>query len=198
MPTEDMRMKKIIFTSEDIQKCTEFSEQVDTSLYAQRNQWDADKRKSDAKIGKLGELVVYYNLIEKFPDLTYPDFKIYKAKEKSWDFDLKSSAFNLHVKTQEALQSAKFGESWIFQYGNGKNRHYDREIFDRTSPNQYVAFVKVNMLTKEGEIRSIVSLDMLHENKLFTLPVLEKLQKANKLAVYFKDLQKHSDKLWQL
>jgi hypothetical protein len=191
-------MKKIIFTPEDIQKCTEFSEQVDTSLYAQRNQWDAEKRKADAKIGKLGELVVYQNLIEKYPNITYPDFKIYKAKEKSWDFDLKAPTFNLHVKTQEALQGAKFGESWIFQYGNGKNRHYDREIFDRTSPNQYIAFVKVNLLAKEGEIRAIVSLDLLHENKLFALPVLEKLQKANKLAVYYKDLQKFSDKLQAL
>jgi hypothetical protein len=191
-------MKKIIFTPEDIKKCTEFSEQVDTSLYAKRNQWDANKRVIDSRIGKLGELVVYYNLIEKYPDITYPDFKIYPAKQKSWDFDLKSSTFNLHVKSQETLQGTKFGESWIFQVGNGKNRHYDKEIFDRISPNQYVAFVKVNLLTKEGEVRAIVSLDMLHENKLFAPPVLEKLQKANKLAVYYKDLQKTLENLWQL
>lgn len=191
-------MKKIIFTPEDMQKCIEFSEQVDTSLYAQRNQWDVQKRKIDSKVGKLGELATYYNLVDKYPDITYPDFKIYKAKEKSWDFDLKSNSFNLHVKSQEALQGNKFGESWIFQFGNGKNRHYDKEIFDKLSPNQYISFVKVNLLTKEAEVRAIVSLDLLHDNKLFALPVLEKLQQANKLAVYYKDLQKFSDKLWQL
>jgi len=191
-------MKKIIFTPEDLKKCTEFSEQVDTSLYAQRNQWDADKRKADSKIGKLGELAVYYSLKDKYPNISYPDFKIYKAKEKSWDFDLKDEKFNLHVKTQESLQASKFGESWIFQYGDGKKRHYDKEIFDQTSPNQYVAFVKVNLLTKEGEVRAIVSLEMLHENKLFALPVLQKLQIANKLAVYYKDLERFPDCLWLL
>ena len=191
-------MKKINFTEEDLAKCLEFSEQVDTSLYAQRNQWDANKRKADSKIGKLGELAVYYSLKDKYPNISYPDFKIYPAKQKSWDFDLKDEKFNLHVKTQESLQAAKFGESWIFQYGNGKNRHYDKEIFDRTSPNQYIAFVKVNLLKKEGEVRAIVSLDMLHENKLFALPVLQKLQVANKLAVYYKDLSQFPEDLWQL
>ena len=48
-----MSMNKIIFSPEDIKKCTEFSELVDTSLYAQRNQWDADKRKADSKIGNI-------------------------------------------------------------------------------------------------------------------------------------------------
>jgi len=191
-------MKKIIFTPEDLRKCAEFSELVDTSLYVQRNQWDAEKRKADSKIGKLGELVVYYSLIDKYPNISYPDFNIYKAKQKSWDFDLKDANFNLHVKTQEALQASKFGESWIFQYGNGKNRHYDKEIFDRLSPNQYVAFVKVNIMKKEGEVRAIVSLDMLHDNKLFALPVLEKLQVANKRAVYYRDLEKYKDQLFAL
>jgi hypothetical protein len=191
-------MNKIIFSPEDIKKCTEFSELVDTSLYAQRNQWDADKRKADSKIGKLGELAVYYSLKDKYPTITYPDFKIYKPREKSWDFDLKHEKFNLHVKTQESLQAAKFGESWIFQYGNGKNRHYDREIFDRTTPNQYVAFVKVNMMKNEGEVRAIVSLDMLHDNNLFALPMLEKLQFANKKAVYYKDLEKYPNQIMVL
>ena len=191
-------MKKIKFTNEDLEKCSEFSENVDTSLYAQRNQWDTNKRKADSKIGKLGELAAYYSLKDKYPNISYPDFKIYPAKQKSWDFDLKDEKFNLHVKTQESLQASKFGESWIFQYGNGRNRHYDKEIFDQTSPNQYVAFVKVNLLTKEGEVRAIVSLDMLHENKLFALPVLQKLQIANKLAVYYRDLEQFPEEIWQL
>lgn len=193
-----MSMNKIIFSPEDIKKCKEFSELVSVDYYNNRNQFDTAKKRSDSMIGKLGELVVYYNLIEKYPDLTYPDFKIYKPREKSWDFDLKHEKFNLHVKTQESLQAAKFGESWIFQYGNGKNRHYDREIFDRTTPNQYVAFVKVNMMKNEGEVRAIVSLDMLHDNNLFALPMLEKLQFANKKAVYYKDLEKYPNQIMVL
>lgn len=191
-------MEKIIFTSEEIEKCTEFSEQVDTSLYAKRNQWDVNKRKADSKIGKLGEIAVYRSLVGKYPDLTYPDFKIYKPREKSWDFDLKHPNFNLHVKTQETLQASKFGESWIFQYGDGKKKNYDKEIFDRLSPNQYIAFVRLNVLEGYGTVRAIVSLDLLHDKKLFAEPVLDKLKFANKVAVYYKDLEKHKDQLWQL
>ena len=177
-------MNKIIFTPEDLQKCVEFSEQVDTSFYEKRNQWNATKRIADSKIGKLGELAAYYFLKDKYPNISYPDFKIYPTKQKSWDFDMKHESFNLHVKTQESLQASKFGESWIFQ-------SQDKHIFNIYSNIDYVAFVKVNMLQKEAEVRAIVSLEMLHNNKLFALPVLEKLQMANKLAVYYKDLEKY-------
>ena len=176
----NLYMKKIIFTPEDLQKCTEFSEQVDTSLYAQRNQWDADKRKIDSKIGKLGELVVYHSLKEKYTDITYPDFKIYKAREKSWDFDLKSSEFNLHVKTQEALQGAKFGESWIFQ-------NEDKHVFKTFFENDYVAFVVVNMFHKHGTIKQILPISLLHKMNLFKKPILAKL--VSKSAVYFDDIK---------
>lgn len=198
IPYEGSVMSTIIFTDKEFDECKNFSELVDTSLYAKRNQWDAEKRKADSLVGKLGEVAVYNVLSPKYTDLTYPDFKIYKPREKSWDFDMKSSSFNLHVKTQESLQSAKFGESWIFQHGGGKRKHYDKEIFDRVTPNQYVAFVKVNLQKREAEVRAIVSLDLLHDNNLFALPVLEKLQNANKLAVYYKDLQQYGTELWKL
>lgn len=188
-------MNKINFTLEDIEKCEEFASKVNTSLYAQRNQFDADKRKKDAKIGKLGELAVYYSLKDKYPNITYPDFKIYTAKEKSWDFDLKDTSFNLHVKTQDIVQGAKYGESWIFQHGGGQSKHYDKEIFDMISPNQYVSFVCVDLLKNEGYVKAIVKLNFLHEEKLFSLPKLFKLQNANKLAVYYKDLEKYPDQL---
>ena len=184
-------MKKIIFTPEDIQKCSEFSEQVDTTLYAQRNQFDAIKRSADSMIGKLGEFAVYHSLLEKYPTLTEPDCKIYSAKQKSWDYDLKHEKFNLHVKAQETLQASKFGESWIFQ-------STDKHMFQNHLDIDYVAFVKVNLMKKEAEIKAIVSVNMLHEKKLFALPMLEKLKFANKLAVYYKDLEKYSDQLWQL
>jgi hypothetical protein len=173
-------MNKIIFSPEDIKKCTEFSELVDTSLYAQRNQWDADKRKADSKIGKLGELAVYYSLKDKYPTITYPDFKIYKPREKSWDFDLKHEKFNLHVKTQESLQAAKFGESWIFQ-------NEDKHIFKNYNDNDYVVFVGVNMFQKHGIIKQILPVKLLHEMQLFKKPVLAKL--ISKSAVYFEDIK---------
>jgi hypothetical protein len=188
---------QIKVSQEEYEKCVEFSENVNTSLYAQRNQHNADKRKKDAKIGKLGELVAFHFLKDKY-EVSYPDFKIYSIKEKSWDFDIKSQDFNLHVKTQDVLQSQRYGESWLFQYGAGKVRHYDKEIFDRVTPYQYVCFTVWDDKAKYGLVKGIVSLDDLHDNKLFSLPVLPQLQKANKLAVYFKDLESNNINLQAL
>ena len=177
-----------IHTQKDINECTNFAESIDTSHYASRSQTDPEKRKRDQIVGKLGELCVYNVLKNQFPDITYPDFNIYKAKDKSWDFDLKASGLNLHVKSQDVLQGKKYGISWIFQASNGR-RDYDKEIFDKLSPNQKIAFVSVDMVAKQSILQAIVDLDILHDKKLFKLPKVFKLQNANKLAVYFDDLK---------
>lgn len=179
---------KYQFTQEEYQACVDFSEGVDTSFYASRGQSNVDKRKKDSLVGKLGEVAVFNILKSKYEDLTYPDFKIYKPREKSWDFDLKAANLNLHVKTQNVEQGRLYGESWIFQHGGEKRGHYDKEIFDKTSPNQYVAFVTVDLPNKTAYIKSILHLDKLHENNLFKPPKLEYLKLANKLAVYFNDI----------
>lgn len=178
--SEDMNMKKFSFSPEDVAKCTEFSEAVDTSLYAKRNQWDVAKRKADSKIGKLGEVAVYNILKEKYPSITSPDFKIYKPREKSWDFDLKDPSFNLHIKTQEVMQAAKYGESWIFQ-------NEDKHIFKDYSDKDYIAFVGMDWVQKCGTIKQILPVSLLHEMKLFKKPILAKLY--SKSAVYFEDIK---------
>lgn len=176
----------INFSDDDIKKCREFSEKADTSFYIKRNQFSFEKRKFDSYIGKLGELAVYYTLLDKYSDITYPDFKIYKAKEKSWDYDLKQKDFNLHVKTQEQMQSNKFGLSWIFQ-------NEDKHIFLNYNENDYVAFVSINSFKKIGEIKKIISVSSLHKDKLFKKPILDKL--INKSAVYYEDIKKYSSNL---
>lgn len=168
------------FSQKDIDICNEFSNNVDTTFYSKRNQFDANKRKLDTKIGKLGELVVYNTLIKTTSDISYPDFKIYDAKSKSWDFDLKSSSMNIHVKTQEVLQSSKYGESWIFQ-------NEDKKIFKTYSENDFVAFVLVDILNKNGQIRKLVKLKDLHDKNLFKKPKLIHL--SSKSAVYYEDLE---------
>lgn len=188
----------IKFTPEQIQECLDFAEKIDTSFYAKRSQTDNDKRKQDQIVGKLGEIAVYTSLKDKYPDISYPDFKIYEKKDKSWDFDLKAADKNIHTKSQNIKQSKKYGESWIFQKGNGSNRNYDKEIFDRLSPNQYVAFVLVDLAKYEAEVKAIVTLDFLHKKDLFRPPVLEKLRFANKMAVYYKDMKEYPNLLWAL
>lgn len=188
----------IKFTNEEIQKCLDFANKIDTSYYAKRSQFDNDKRKQDQIVGKLGEIATYNYLIGKYPTMSYPDMQIYEKKNKSWDFDLKANNINLHVKSQNIVQSQKYGISWIFQKGNGVNRHYDKEIFDRVSPNQYVSFVLVDDKKYQAEIKAVVELEFLHKKDLFKLPVLEKLRVANKVAVYYNDIKEYPTLLWKL
>lgn len=191
-------MIKYSFSQEELDICKKFSESVDTSHYSKRGQNNEQKRQKDALVGKLGEFAVFQSLKGKVPNITEPDVQVYSAKQKSWDFDIKGDGINLHVKTQDIEQGEKYGVSWIFQYGNGKNQHYDKEIFDNLTPNQYIAFVSLSLKDSLAIIRAIVKLEFLHDRKLFGLPKLEHLQKANKKAVYLKDIERYSDQLFQL
>jgi hypothetical protein len=57
------------------------------------------------KFGKLGEVATYHILKDKVSNITYPDFEIYSVKQKSWDYDIKSTEYNIHVKTQDSIAS---------------------------------------------------------------------------------------------
>ncbi|NBU99643.1 MAG: hypothetical protein EBS19_15780, partial [Spirochaetia bacterium] len=185
-------------TQQEIDQVLDFANKIDTSYYAKRSQFDSEKRKQDQVVGKLGEIATYNALKEKYNDLSSVDFLIYEKNQKSWDFDLKANNINLHTKSQNIVQSKKYGQSWIFQKGNGVNRHYDKEVFDRISPNQYVSFVLVDLNKYEAEIKAIVSLDFLHKKDLFKLPVLERLRLSNKVAVYYDDIKEYPTQLWVL
>lgn len=186
------------FTKEEIDAAQLFSESVDTSFYSTRNQFNESKKIKDSFIGKLGEFAAYHYLKDKVEDISVPDLNIYDAKSKSWDFDLKSKSANFHVKTQDLVQGEKYGTSWIFQYGNGKSRSYDKEIFDKLTDNQYIAFVSLDLEKLCAHIRACVNLNHLHDKKLFGMPKLEHLQRANKLAVYLKDLERYPEQLFAI
>jgi len=179
---------QIFFTQEEWDQCEKFSEEIDTSFYASRNQENDHKRKRDQLVGKLGEVATHTYLKDKYPNLSYPDFTILSSKQKSWDFDMKCHSINLHVKSQELKMSKKFGESWTFQSG-------DREVFDRKVPNQYVSFVIVDLATKSATIKAVVEMDFLFKKDLFKDPILQKLRESNKKVVYFRDMKEFTTKL---
>jgi len=194
----------IIITQDMITKCAGFaSASVNSSAdqYARRNQYNVKKIEKDIKVGKIGEECVYNYLVEKFPTLTKPDHNIYSKENKSWDTDLKDldSDIRISVKTQDIEASYSWGESWVFQ-GNFNSKvktDYDKEVFENKNPNHYVAFVLLNVPKRVAIIKAIVKIDWLHENDLFKLMQKQSLQ-GNKSAVYFEDLEKYSDQLFQL
>lgn len=184
-------------------KCSKFAkESVATSAdkYARRNQFDIEKIIKDIRNGKIAEEVVYAQASAAIPSLTCPDYNIYDKKDKSWAPDLQdlNSNLRLAVKSQDIESEQSFSRSWVFQFGSGGKFDCDTGIFGKhLDDNYYVSFVSLNVPKRIGSIRALVKVKWLHDNKLFKEMKKQSLR-GNKIAVYYEDLERFPDQLWQL
>lgn len=185
-------------STEVIEKCNKFAnDSVNSSIdkYSKRGQYDSSKIIIDIRNGKIGEVYAHAYLLKRFPDLSFPDFEIYEAKNKNWDPDLKSGNVSIAVKTQDFQTAMHYGDSWVFQFGNGKF-DCDKGIFGESNSNKYVALVSTNFAKRTGKIKAFVKVDWLHKNNLFKEMKKESLRN-NKLAVYYDDLIDFDNELFQ-
>lgn len=193
---------KFTITEDLLKKCLAFAKSsvnTSTDKYASRNQYDVEKIVMDIRNGKVGEEAVYAQVSALYPELSKPDHQIYAQKDKSWSPDLIDSASGIHiaVKSQDISSAINFGESWVFQYGNGGKYDCDTGVFKTTDPNHYVAFVGLNVPKRTATIKALVKIQWLHDKKLFKEMKKQSLR-GNKVAVYYEDLEKHPNELWQL
>lgn len=192
---------KYIISDDMFARCEQFAkDSVSTSAdkYARRNQFDVEKIKKDIRNGKLGEQGTHNVLLEHFPNLSEPDYKIYSKKDKSWDPDLSDpSGLRVAVKSQDIDSAINYGESWVFQHRPNKTYDCDLGIFKENNDNHYVAFNSLNVPKRIGFIKAIVKVSWLHEKSLFKEMKIPHLR-GNKVAVYFSDLELYKDELWQL
>lgn len=197
MICKDIINKKIIISEDIIDNCINFAQACvkgNADRYARRNQLDINKIIKDIKIGKIGEEIVYQQLVQFYPNLTKPDYTIYGSSQKSWDPDLKDldSKLRIAVKSQDIESALNFGESWVFQFNNNANYDCDVEVFKEKNPNHYVAFIALNVPKRTAMIRGIIQIEWLHANHLFKDMKKQNLR-GNKLAVYFDDLSKYEN-----
>ena len=206
MSSEDVSMTisdpKFLINANVYDRCVSFAKaSVNTSAdkYARRNQFDVEKIVKDIRNGKIGEEGVYEKLAVTLPGLSKPDHNIYDKRDKSWSPDLSdaSSSIRVAVKSQDIESAINFGESWVFQFGNGGKYDCDTGVFKEVDPNHYVAFVSLNVPKRFGTIRAVVKVQWLHDKKLFKEMKKQSLR-GNKVAVYYDDLLKHPNELWQL
>lgn len=197
-----MLPNKFIITPDIYQRCSDFAKSsVGTSSdkYARREQFDIDKIVKDIRNGKIGEEGVYHNLLAAYPQLTPPDHNIYDKSNKSWDPDLKDTASGIRigVKSQDIESAIHFGESWVFQFRVGQKYDVDKGIFGDEDDDHYVAFVALNVPKRTGEIKALVKVNWLHKNSLFK-PMQKQNLRSNKVAVYYEDLEKYKEELFQI
>jgi hypothetical protein len=191
---------KFIITPELLAKCLQFGKNsVGTSKdkYASRNQNNIEKIIKDIQRGKVAEQCVYDKLVLNYSNLSKPDFNIYEKKDKNWDPDLKDndSLLKFAVKSQNKKSASMYGESYVFQIGNRKY-DCDTSIFGEIDLNHYVCFVSIDFDKNIGEIRGIVKVQWLHDNKLFKPMQLAYLK--SKVAVYYSDLEQYKNQLFQI
>lgn len=84
-----------------------------TSEYSRRNQHSMVKIRDDIYRGKVAEYMVYDYLTFKGNETSLPDVEIYEARRKSYDADLVSNGYNVHVKSHTL--NPNYPVSWVFQ-----------------------------------------------------------------------------------
>jgi len=180
-------MKSEYYLGRDIVKlCEIFADRViSTNLkqYEKRKQFNREKIWKDIFYGKLAEWGVYFIYSERGrQNIDPPDMKIYKAKNKSFDSDLKFGMFSLHVKSQTYESAIKYGDSWIFQSKD--------PLFESASEYDIVVGCRVSIDEPatgfiEGALVEI-KLEKAFRNLIIGDTKLSKFS-DNKKAVYLKD-----------
>lgn len=184
-----MKTETIKISKNDWAKCHEFAvAQLETSInhYKKRKQGNAAKITEDIITGKLGELAAYRFLRSKGIMCAAPDFNIYEARQKSFDADLNFEGKQFHCKSQSRMSAAKYGESWILQWGGKGHGHIDK-LFKNRSKNDYLVPMQVS--ETEVIIYGIIPVDTLFKNDLIKEPKLAWFADT-KRAVYLNDIRK--------
>ena len=176
-------MNKILTYNVDIKdylRCVQFAhDSIQTNLdaYARRNQKNVHKIFNDIVVGKIGEFAVYKYLKEKH-ELDEPDLKIYSKENKSFDADLKTAGFDIHVKAQSKYQSETYGTSWSF--------HPTDKLITKPSDTDVIFLCSVDDLM----------VDILSYNKasfyldLYDEPIKESLKKTKKVIYFTRIIKK--------
>jgi hypothetical protein len=167
---------KIKITDEDFEKCMQFAhDSVSTNMqaYKRRNQGDQNKVISDIGVGKVAEIAVHEYLTNvKKVKCTYPDFAIYGKNQKSYECDLKTDKYRIHVKSQDHRSAARYGASWQFQKNDSLTH----------APENDELIVLCIVRLNEVEIKRVVSAASLVGK--YGEPLLERLRDT-KLTLYF-------------
>ena len=185
-----MKSLTVELKPKDIIKAEEFAKcrlEDSSAHYSRRGQSNTDKIKYDITVGALGEIGIYRVLKRLGFKVTAPDFKIYAAKNKSYDADLQDKEGNrFHCKSQSIESKEMYGSSYILQYGGNGEGHVDKLFKNRTNKDFLIPCL-VDIENKEVTIYGCIKVETLFKKDLVKLPRVKWLE-FSKRAVYLEDL----------
>lgn len=163
---------------EYFKRCMQFANDIiDTnySFYKTREQNNRDRILFQIAYGKLAEWIAYIHIVSHGVWCTPPDMNVYDEDSKTYDADLVSEKYDIHVKSQTKESMEQYGASWMFQDND--------PLIMRPSNRDYLFFI----IIKTPQEANIVK--HLNANKVLELykdPVVDKLK--SKRVLYLNDL----------
>jgi hypothetical protein len=172
------------------------------SYYAKKRNVREEKAKNDIFLGKKAEYFTRSALIEHygFPYINI-DLEVRQGRKKGWNTDLPFKAVDdslpdIHVKScsKKTLDFCK-DYSWTFQNKNNDKKGGTDTILDTSGKQELIALVYIEEpYSATGVIKAILPFDII---KKMLKPPLKPTLKNLKKCLYYKDLIKKEDKLWQ-
>jgi hypothetical protein len=181
-----------------IEQCHEFSKALDLRYYIKNRKADPKKVIYQAFYSKVCEHAICSFLNNKFGPTTAPDMKIYAAKDKSWDSDLKlikDKTYNVHCKSWDSHTAATYGASASFNYSNKKGRGGLDNLFTDRSPDDLISFAEFNEEDESVKVCALAKWSLLREKDLFRNPAVKWLI-GTKMVVYLDDLRSLGLQTW--
>lgn len=182
-----MKIEIVKYTQQDLEKCHEFAVgQLETSKnhYARRKQTNEAKIIQDIITGKLGEIAAYRLLRRNGVYCGQPDFEIYDSRGKSFDADLTWKGIEFHCKSQTEESAARYGTSWILQWGGRGHGHTDK-LFRNRDDNDFL--IPSTVHDSHVRVYGVIKINKLFEEGMIKEPKLDWF-KDTKRAIYMEDL----------
>lgn len=173
-------IQKVNLPLSTIKKAKDFANAVThTTNYSDSNQNTRLKIINDHFVSKLGEEATYL-VLQKYTNISQPDYAIYSLKEKSWNHDLFAGNTGIAVKTQKRSAAKKYSLSWTFQCGALRRDPILHQ------PKSWVVFVEFDDISQSAVCYVYPPFQI--EELLFQDPVLHYL-KDHKKVVYANSLK---------
>lgn len=137
---------KFVLSQDEMNIIDDFAEKsYKTSLdcYANRQQNNPEVIRTQIIVGKRIEWCVSKFLNNRCVQCPPPDFRIFNADEKTYDFDFITNLFNVHVKGQNINSAINYGLSWTFGFKKGNKTDTDYHIFN-PNKSRDIIFLGVN------------------------------------------------------